>query len=241
MCPLPIKTVVTLLLGVACTQFGCAMLPSGSKTAANRSLQQKSEIQFALAQSAERNAEFSDAILAYQKVTELDPKHAQAWHRLGLMQDQLGRAAEASNNYRKSLELDSDQPAVWNDLGYSLYLQEQWEPAEAAFQKAIQLAAEDPRTRVNYGLLLARTGREHEAIVQFFHSGISESEAHCNLAVAYLENGEIEQASRQLQMASEANVDGQATEKISSTQRLCLMAQESATRMASQDSTPPSF
>ena len=125
MCPLPIKTVVTLLLGLACTQFGCAMLPSGSKTAANRSLQQKSEIQFALAQSAERNAEFSDAILAYQKVTELDPKHAQAWHRLGLMQDQLGRAAEASNNYRKSLELDSDQPTVWNDLGYSLYLQEQ--------------------------------------------------------------------------------------------------------------------
>ena len=52
--PATIKTVVTLLLGVACTHLK-ALLPSGSKTAANRSLQQKSEIQ-SLAQSAERNA-----------------------------------------------------------------------------------------------------------------------------------------------------------------------------------------
>lgn len=226
------------IICVLVLQVGCSSFTRGASTSVIDPSKQKADIQLALAQTAERKGEVADAILSYQKVTELDDQNAEAWHHLGLMQDQMGRASEATENYRRSLAITDSQPTVWNDLGYNLYLLEQWSESEAALQKAISLDASAPRARINYGLLLARTGRPNESMRQFYHSGITEAEARCNIAIALLEEGQVAGAAQQLNLAQQADLDGLATEKIAGARRLCNLAQQSAERMANQNQQP---
>jgi|CXWL01.1.fsa_nt_gi Flp pilus assembly protein TadD len=103
---------------------------------------------------------------AYRKAIELDPKFAHPWHGLGnLLQDHLGRPAEAEGAYRKAIELDPKLVNPWNGLGNVLqgHLGRPTE-AEAAYRKAIELDPKDSNPWHGLGTLLqVHLGRPTEA------------------------------------------------------------------------------
>ncbi|MBX3738672.1 MAG: tetratricopeptide repeat protein [Candidatus Didemnitutus sp.] len=89
----------------------------------------------------EEKSAWALAEAAYRKAIELDPKRAYPWNDLGnLLQNHLGRPAEAEVAYRKAIELGPIYAYPWNGLGNLLknHLSRPAE-AEAAYRKAIEL------------------------------------------------------------------------------------------------------
>ena len=105
-----------------------------------------------------------------------------------------GNSQEAEKHYLESLRLEPGAAKVLCDYGYNLYLRESWEAAETKFQLAIEAGPQYLRARVNFGMLLARTGRNDEALQQFALGGLSEGAAHHNVALAATENGDASTA-----------------------------------------------
>ncbi len=66
--------------------------------------------------------------------------------------------AEAS--LKRATELDPDNPVGWAGLGWTHVLEEKWEQAAPALEKACAAAPDDPAVLVNLALAYFHTGRE---------------------------------------------------------------------------------
>jgi Tfp pilus assembly protein PilF len=167
--------------------------------------EQKAEIQMALAMSAERQGRTDEAKMIYHDVIKAAPKRADAYHRLALLQSRQGECEAAEEHYLKAVQLAPGNAQVHGDHGYNYYLQEKWPAAEASLRRAIELDGEFARARNNLGMLLARTGREAEAIQQFAKGGCDRAQVSCNLALAMTLEGRIEEAQQEYQRALQHN------------------------------------
>ena len=61
-----------------------------------------------------------DAIIAYEKATELNPGHISAWNNKGIAMFRLQRYEEAINCYDKAIEIDSTHVNAWYNKAKSL-------------------------------------------------------------------------------------------------------------------------
>lgn len=61
-----------------------------------------------------------DALIAYDKALELDPKHVSAWNNKGIVLSRLKRFEEAINCYDRSIELDSKYVNAWYNKANAL-------------------------------------------------------------------------------------------------------------------------
>jgi len=117
-----------------------------------------------------------DAIPFFQRATELDPNYAAAWAQLGLRTSatQFLVAPEEGPAIRerglgyvqRAVDLDSDSAQAMSLLGSMLYSSRRWIEGEEAHLAALSML----RTRGNliqYGNLLARSGRSSAAIGRF--------------------------------------------------------------------------
>ena len=148
-------------------------------------LEQKADLQIAVARSFESQGRMDDAKRLYLQVIESLPEHTEANHRLALLLDRKGECAAAEPYYRRIIELKPED-AEWRcDLGYSYYLQQRWPEAETEFREAIARSPGLRRAHNNLGLLLARTGRGQDAIAEFAQAGCSRAQAEANLAFAF--------------------------------------------------------
>lgn len=95
------------------------------------------------------------------------PDKAETHLNLGLVFSKLGRDSEAAKAYRASLEWDEASPTGWMNLGASLGKLKDYEAAEAALLKALELADED-RLRVetlsNLSVVYKESGRDDQAV-----------------------------------------------------------------------------
>jgi tetratricopeptide (TPR) repeat protein len=86
-----------------------------------------------------------EALLAYQKATELDPDNADGWNRLGALFDRTGELAQAEEAYRKVLALaEAQQDKEWqakaiSNLGIVACTHGKLDTAEEMFRKALEL------------------------------------------------------------------------------------------------------
>src|SRR6056297_176393 len=55
----------------------------------------------------ERNGELPEAVSAYRKAIQLDPKLSTAWYDLGVAYSAMEQFSEAIDSYSKAIELDS--------------------------------------------------------------------------------------------------------------------------------------
>jgi len=63
---------------------------------------------------------FSDAIVCFDRVLELDPDHADAWREKGICLKELGRYEEALRCFDQAIAIDMEVPATYYAKGETL-------------------------------------------------------------------------------------------------------------------------
>lgn len=106
-----------------------------------------------------------DRLLA---ATEATPDSAEAWQQLAFAHFIRNQFAEAAEAYRKATDLAPQSAVLWSSLGESLVMASESDPmpaqALAAFRKAAEIDARDPRAR--YFLAVARDlGDDHAGAI----------------------------------------------------------------------------
>ncbi len=100
--------------------------------------------------------------------TEATPDSAEAWQQLAFAHFIRNQFAEAAEAYRKATDLAPQSAVLWSSLGESLVMASESDPmppqALAAFRKAAEIDARDPRAR--YFLAVARDlGDDHAGAI----------------------------------------------------------------------------
>lgn len=113
-----------------------------------------------VAQVAQQQGRYDDAIKAYQTITVVaasSPRIAAAAHlAAGNVYMMTGRFQEAANAYRKSTGLDPASAEAFNNLGEALGELKQYQPALQAFQKAVAIDQRYLKARYNVGVTYDR-------------------------------------------------------------------------------------
>jgi len=122
--------------------------------------------------------QFDQAIAAFQKASELDPKQIAVWNGLAdaYIQNAKGKTgADFDGNvqksieaYNKALELKPDDAGIHNNYGRALAEAKKFPEAQAEMAKAAQL---DPpgagKYYYNLGAILVNTGQNEQAVEAF--------------------------------------------------------------------------
>src|SRR5437879_13815513 len=116
-----------------------------------------------VAQVAEQQGRYDDAIKAYQTITVVasgSPRIAAAASvAAGNIYMNQGKFSEAAGAFRKAVALDAASAEAVNNLGEALGELKQYQPALAAFQKAAALDPSYLKARYNMGVTYDRLGQ----------------------------------------------------------------------------------
>jgi tetratricopeptide (TPR) repeat protein len=77
-----------------------------------------------------------EAIEEFNKAIRVDPRFVKAYNGIAMSLDRMGEHEKAQDYYRVALAIQPDLDYLHNNLGYSYLLQERYEEAAAAFEKA---------------------------------------------------------------------------------------------------------
>ncbi|MEX2114013.1 MAG: tetratricopeptide repeat protein [Pirellulales bacterium] len=130
-----------------------------------------------------QRGELAQAEQLYRQVLASQPRHADAWHLLGLVAHQAGRHAEAAQAIEQAVAI-SEQPNYLNHLGAVYAALQQYGPAEASFRRALAVSAADSQAHYNLAALLNQFGRKDEAEASYREAvrlNPQFAEAHFNL------------------------------------------------------------
>jgi TolB-like protein len=124
---------------------------------------------------AARGTGLRDAVDAFGKAVELDPKYAQAWGALA-ESEQLVPAytggdvdagmARAETAAKRALSIDPDTSSALVAIANVHVYRLQWARAEAAFRRALVLASGDAEAVNQYAQFLNTTGQQEAALLQ---------------------------------------------------------------------------
>ena len=122
-----------------------------------------------------------DARKLYERIVELEPRHAAAWNLLGITALQAGDAAGAVPLFRRSIESEPRDAAVHVNCGTAHSMLGQHEAAIACFEQAIAI---DPDSNAspfyNRGTSLQQLGRHAEALASYDAAIALESDLDAN-------------------------------------------------------------
>lgn len=119
----------------------------------------------------------------------------QAWH--GLLLDDLGRHAEAEASHREAVRLAPQNETYRNNLGFNLLRQNKPQAAAEEFRIALKINPASQTAHHNHALALARM--DLSAAVAEWRKITDEATAHSNAAAALIEQGQFDQAQRELE------------------------------------------
>jgi tetratricopeptide (TPR) repeat protein len=162
-------------------------------------------------QEAEQRGDVKTAIADYREAVTRGPEaaHEKSLYRLGVLYMDQKQYREAARAWEKYLALDPLSAEGWNNLGQAYEQGGEIAKAEAAYKRGIAADPEDHSCRVNYGLMLARHGREAEGMEQL-QGVMKPAEAHYSLGTAYEQAGEAEKAKQEYRKALELDPTMQA-------------------------------
>ncbi|NAS89394.1 hypothetical protein C4E24_06630 [ANME-1 cluster archaeon AG-394-G21] len=108
--------------------------------------------------------EYELALKAYDKVIELKPDYADAWHNRGFILGEFGRYEEALKAYDKAIELKSDDDYAWNNKGVVLGKLGRHEEALKVIDKAIELKPDYASAWYNKACTYSQSGDKENAL-----------------------------------------------------------------------------
>lgn len=161
---------------------------------------------FAAGRLAESQGAVAQAVNQYRHAIAADPKHLPSLYRLGMLYTQAQAYPDAIATWNRYVKVTASDATAWSNLGYCHELAGQRAEAEAAYRQGI---AKDPRSgpcRVNYGLMLAREGREAEAKAQL-EAVLPAARVHYNLASVHEQQGRSADAKAHYRRALELDAE----------------------------------
>ena len=201
----------SLLLSVL---VGCsATKPFASKSQKAKDKLLADEMQFDLAQAAEKDGQFARSAEVYRKLSEEKPEVAQLHQRLGIVLTRMGQRPEGLVELERATQLDSANPHILNDLGYACLQMGEIDRATELFRKALAINPQSKRSNNNLALALGYSGDLKESF-RVFQNTLTESEALENLGYLAAQSGNSELAvkaySRALSLEPERKSAGEA-------------------------------
>jgi tetratricopeptide (TPR) repeat protein len=107
-----------------------------------------------------------DALAAYQRAIELDPKLTYPHNGLGAVYADLGRHDDALASYNRAIELDPKDAASHRSLADIYQIIGRYEKALNEYQKSVELDPQRGMRRASLAGILRKLGREAEAAEQ---------------------------------------------------------------------------
>ena len=83
--------------------------------------------------------QYDQAISAYNKALEINPRFALAYYSRGLAYARMGQYDQAISNYNKALELNPKYAGAYNNRGNAYAIKDQYDQAISNFNKALEI------------------------------------------------------------------------------------------------------
>jgi Flp pilus assembly protein TadD/transglutaminase-like putative cysteine protease len=137
------------------------------------------------------------AILLFQRVVELEPKHKQAWNDLGLASLRLGKFDDAAAAFRKQISVNAYDEHAYDYLGITYQQQQKYSDAADAYRKQIEINPLDPIAHAALGGLFLEQHKYADAVPELDKATVltpDNAGLHVSLGNAYINIGEKEKA-----------------------------------------------
>jgi len=133
----------------------------------------------------------------YRRIIEAEPRNADAFYGLGVLQGDLGRFEEAAESFRGVVSLQPDHPGAYRSLGLTLMELGQPEAAEPSFRQALALSPNAAPLHLDLADALAALARWPEAEERYRRALSLDGKmvlAHIGLGNALRQQGELKHA-----------------------------------------------
>ena len=148
------------------------------------------------------------AELLYRQILQRDPRHADAWHLLGVAASQSGRHQVAAESIQRAIALNPKVAAFYGNLGNVYTSLGQLEEAVNSFQQALKLQPNFVDAQLNLGIAF-KDQRQLAAAEASFQQALrlkpDHPVAYNNLGIVSREQGQYEAAIGYYQRALQVN------------------------------------
>ncbi len=144
-----------------------------------------------------RAGQLNEAATIYRQILEIDARHADSLHLLGLIANQDGRHAAAAEMIRQAIQIQPNEAQYHSNLGTVLQAQGNLEEAAACYQRALALKPDWAEVHSNLGnVLLAQGNLDGAVACQERALALKPdcAEAHNNFGNALQAQGKFDQA-----------------------------------------------
>ncbi|MDY6839505.1 MAG: sulfotransferase [Thermodesulfobacteriota bacterium] len=144
-----------------------------------------------------QRGELENAENIYKEILQIDPRHADALHQLGLIAHDKGDAAQAVDYISAAIQVESKNPIYHNNLGTAFVEKGNLAEASACYQKATELNPAFCEAYNNLGIVLEKQGlhkQSAEACTQALNLKPDYAPAHSGLGTALYSLGDIDLA-----------------------------------------------
>ena len=123
--------------------------------------------QMRLGMELARQGKFAEAVAAYEKSLQMDPKIVEAHVSLVPLCGQLGQFAKGEEHFQAAVRLDPKGSAIYFNHGLLLAGQGRFEEAEGAFRKALEINPLYPDAHTNLGYMLEAQNKLSGAMAEY--------------------------------------------------------------------------
>jgi tetratricopeptide (TPR) repeat protein len=144
-----------------------------------------------------QNGNLLEAERLYREILQTNPRHADAWHLLGLVVYQRGDLAAALDSIGRATQLDPLQASYHNHLGEVYRAMRHWPQAEACCRQAVELKEDFAIAHNTLGAVLADQGKLAEAVASYRRAVKHDpdyAQAHSNLGAALQRMSRLDEA-----------------------------------------------
>lgn len=142
---------------------------------------------------------------AYERALLVNPNYYASWNNLGNLALQLGDYARSEAHYKRAIAAAPHAALPWAGYAYMLMLAERSREADTAIGKAAELDPADPSVLLARGHM-ALLGGDPQAAIEWMLKAVVADPAlpggNTQLAIAYYQAGRVEDAKRELALAS---------------------------------------
>lgn len=110
--------------------------------------------------------DWAGADAAYRRALELEPDNANAIRGKAALSSTLGRFDEAIKLDEHALKVDPLRLSAHNNMGLDSYYARQWQKAEAAYRKVLEMSPDYPGAHGSLGLVYLAQSKNKEALAE---------------------------------------------------------------------------